>query len=37
MLARRVPVSIGETLERDGFIYTDLVPAFAFERPARRN
>jgi diphthamide synthase (EF-2-diphthine--ammonia ligase) len=28
MLARRVPVTVGETLERDGFIYTDLVPAF---------
>jgi diphthamide synthase (EF-2-diphthine--ammonia ligase) len=27
MLARRVPVTIGETIERDGFVYTDLLPA----------
>ncbi|HEY7298513.1 MAG TPA: ATP-binding protein [Xanthobacteraceae bacterium] len=28
MLARRLSVRVGETVERDGFAYTDLVPAF---------
>jgi uncharacterized protein (TIGR00290 family) len=27
MLARRIPISVGETVERDGFAYADLVPA----------
>jgi len=26
MLSRRVPVAVGETVERDGFAYTDLMP-----------
>ena len=27
MLARKIPVSVGETVERDGFAYADLLPA----------
>jgi uncharacterized protein (TIGR00290 family) len=27
MLSRRIPVRVGETVERDGFAYADLVPA----------
>ncbi|HET7911906.1 MAG TPA: ATP-binding protein, partial [Pseudolabrys sp.] len=27
MLSRRVAVKIGETIERDGFAYTDMSPA----------
>ena len=27
MLARRIPIKTGETVERDGFAYTDLLPA----------
>jgi uncharacterized protein (TIGR00290 family) len=27
MLSRRIDVTIGETIERDGFAYTDLIPA----------
>jgi hypothetical protein len=28
MLARKIAVSVGETVERDGFAYADLVPSF---------
>jgi uncharacterized protein (TIGR00290 family) len=27
MLSRKIPVAVGETVERDGFAYTDLTPA----------
>lgn len=27
MLTRKIPISVGETVERDGFAYADLVPA----------
>jgi diphthamide synthase (EF-2-diphthine--ammonia ligase) len=26
MLSRRIPVAVGETIERDGFAYADIVP-----------
>ena len=26
MLSRRIPVAVGETVERDGFAYADLLP-----------
>ena len=26
MLAQRIPVTLGETVERDGFVYADLMP-----------
>jgi len=27
MLARTIPVRVGDTVERDGFAYADLLPA----------
>jgi len=27
MLARKIPVRVGETVERDGFAFADLLPA----------
>ena len=27
MLTRKIPVSVGETVERDGFAFADLLPA----------
>jgi uncharacterized protein (TIGR00290 family) len=32
MFDRRIPVTIGETVERDGFIFTDIVPELISER-----
>jgi hypothetical protein len=29
MFSRSIEVSVGETVERDGFVFTDLLPRFA--------
>jgi uncharacterized protein (TIGR00290 family) len=36
MFSRRIPVTVGETVERDGFAYTDLLPSEAGLTPATR-
>jgi diphthamide synthase (EF-2-diphthine--ammonia ligase) len=35
MLAGRIAVHLGETVERDGFAYADLLPDISFRRQAR--
>ncbi|HEV2000126.1 MAG TPA: ATP-binding protein [Xanthobacteraceae bacterium] len=37
MLRRKLPVTLGETVERDGFAYADLLPAFPAEEPRKAN
>lgn len=37
MLRRKVPVMLGETVERDGFAYADLLPGFPAEEPRNAN
>ncbi len=36
MLARKIPVQVGETVERDGFAYADLLPVRQFRSSPRK-
>jgi len=35
MFAREIPIETGVTVERDGFVFTDLVPRWAAAGAAR--
>ena len=35
-LAHPIPVELGETVERDGFVFTDVLPASSSDAPAPR-